>query len=358
MLSDDDVEAAVGAGLITQTQADAMQALAASRRQSSAAARADEERFRFMRGFNDFFFALGVALIGIGLSAFAAIVQAGVIYGIAAIAMWGLAELLVRRMRLVLPGIVIALFFVCFAVRALPFAGWTVTPDEMIWGSPLTLPLAMLFHGSPLATAIDGIIAALAAAAFYARFRFPFALLMLAGGAVLAVASAALELWPNQPRASSFVVLMCGLAVFAAAMHFDISDRLRATRRADCAFWLHVMAAPLLVHSLIRLTAGSIFALTATSALAIVVLTLAVTAVAVAIDRRALLVSALTYLGSVIAYALSHARVDGVSTSIATLVVLGLFILALGIGWAPLRRKLAAGLSPGLVARLPPVTAA
>jgi hypothetical protein len=358
MLSDDDVEAAIGAGLITQTQADAMQALAASRRQSIASARADEERFHFMRGFNDFFFALGVALIGIGLLAFAAIVQSRVIYGIAAVAMWGLAELLVRRMRLVLPGIVIAVFFVCFTVRAVPFAGWTVTPEQAIWESPLALPLAVFFHGSPVATAIDGVVAAFAAAVFYARLRFPFALLILAGGAVLAVTSAALELWPDRQHTSSLVVLACGLAVFAAAMRFDMSDRLRATRRADCAFWLHVMAAPLLVHSLIRLTAGSVFTLNAVSASAIVAITLAVTAVAVVIDRRALLVSALTYLGSAIAYALSHARVDGVSTSITTLVVLGFFILALGIGWAPLRRKLTSGLSPGLVARLPPVAAA
>ncbi|MBN8966646.1 MAG: hypothetical protein J0H89_15045, partial [Rhizobiales bacterium] len=262
------------------------------------------------------------------------IVQSRVIYGIAAVAMWGLAELLVRRMRLVLPGIVIALFFVCFTVRAVPFAGWTVTPEQAIWESPLALPLALFFHGSPVATAIDGVVAAFAAAVFYARLRFPFALLILAGGAVLAVTSAALELWPDRQHISSLVVLACGLAVFAAAM------------------------APLLVHSLIRLTAGSVFTLNAVSASAIVAITLAVTAVAVVIDRRALLVSALTYLGSAIAYALSHARVDGVSTSITTLVVLGFFVLALGIGWVPLRRKLTSGLSPGLVARLPPVAAA
>src|SRR5438874_3733945 len=38
-----------------------------------------------------------------------------------------------------------------------------------------------------------------------------------------------------------------------AAMAFDASDRERATRRADCAFWLHLLAAPLIVHSLIWL---------------------------------------------------------------------------------------------------------
>src|SRR5207249_6767605 len=38
--------------------------------------------------------------------------------------------------------------------------------------------------------------------------------------------------------------------------------RERATRRADCAFWLHLLAAPLIVHSLIWLVSP---ALTATS---------------------------------------------------------------------------------------------
>ena len=36
-------------------------------------------------------------------------------------------------------------------------------------------------------------------------------------------------------------------------MYYDLSDRTRTTRLADCAFWLHLLAAPLIVHSLIRL---------------------------------------------------------------------------------------------------------
>ena len=36
-------------------------------------------------------------------------------------------------------------------------------------------------------------------------------------------------------------------------MSFDISDRERLTRRADCAFWLHLLAAPLIVHSVVSL---------------------------------------------------------------------------------------------------------
>jgi hypothetical protein len=38
------------------------------------------------------------------------------------------------------------------------------------------------------------------------------------------------------------------LVVFGIALRWDASDRERRTRRADVAFWLHLLAAPLLVH--------------------------------------------------------------------------------------------------------------
>ncbi len=34
-------------------------------------------------------------------------------------------------------------------------------------------------------------------------------------------------------------------------MRFDMTDPERLTRRTDIAFWLHLLAAPLIVHSLI-----------------------------------------------------------------------------------------------------------
>ena len=87
--------------------------------------------------------------------------------------------------------------------------------------------------------------------------------------------------------------------VFSFAMRFDLSDRLRATRRSDCAFWLHVLAAPLLVHSLVGLVSDNTFKPDTFAAIMIVVIALLLTIVALIIDRRALLVSALVYVGSV-----------------------------------------------------------
>ena len=47
-----------------QAQVDRLRAFALRRLPQSAAERVDEERFRFLKGFNDFFFAVGVALVG------------------------------------------------------------------------------------------------------------------------------------------------------------------------------------------------------------------------------------------------------------------------------------------------------
>ena len=89
-----------------------------------------------------------------------------------------------------------------------------------------------------------------------------------------------------------------------------------------------------------------------------VILTVAVLAVvAVLIDRRALLVAGLAYLGWAIAYALTDVGRGGPFTLAATLVILGAVVLTLGAGWVPLRRLLLPLLPPAIANRLPPVPA-
>jgi hypothetical protein len=211
--------------------------------------------------------------------------------------------------------------------------------------------------------------AALAATLFYLRFQLPFALLVIAGCLVLFVSVLFGPLLFPNTSAYSLILLVCGLGVFAVAMRYDLSDRTRTTRFADCAFWLHLLAAPLIVHSLIRLllpgSAGAgasegPFGLTMTtiSAVTIFVIVALLTTVAILIDRRALLVSALIYLGVAIGYALTSAIRAGtdseVSVFFATLVILGAMVLILGAGWQPLRRIILRLIPPTLVNRLPP----
>ena len=214
-------------------------------------------------------------------------------------------------------------------------------------------------HGTALQIAIKAALTCVAAAAFYARFRFPFALLVIAGGAVVAVVLAVNSLlFDNASFSRLVMLLLAGLIVFIAAMRFDLADRLRATRRSDCAFWLHVLAAPLLMHSLAGLVKADVLRLESSTAIKIIVIAVPLMIIALIIDRRALLVSALVYLGGVIAFALSTTSTDELFISIATLVILGIVVLTLGVGWAPLRRLVLHLVPAGLVERLPPAVPA
>ena len=56
-------------------------------------------------------------------------------------------------------------------------------------------------------------------------------------------------------------VLLLGIGVFLFAMWWDASDRARTTRRSDVAFWLHLLAAPMIAHpifTLLGLSNGSV----------------------------------------------------------------------------------------------------
>jgi hypothetical protein len=381
MLQDADLDAAVRDGILTAEQASALRDLAKRRERERAISLGHEERFRFMRGFNDVFFAIGVLLFISGLLYFIPFSALG-LAAMAAI-VWGLAELLVGRLRLVLPSILLACAFVGFVFAAsvtLPVESW------LGMGVRLHVPTAWSFlqflqnyPGGPLMFAARALVAAAAAGLFYWRFKLPFALLPLAASLVVAAIGVASFLLPREAAAvaDTIVLLLCGLGVFAAAMTFDTSDRERLTRRADCAFWLHLLAAPLIVHSVISLVsaplAGALGSREVPSgpdmiidapmsaglagAIALIVLVLAV--VAVLIDRRALLVSGLAYLGAAVGSALigSGVRTDPSFVFAATLVILGAFVLTLGAGWVPLRRLLLRLVSPAISNRLPPVLA-
>jgi len=360
-IENEDLDAAVAAGVMPQTQAAALRAFVAERHRSRLEqAGAEDERFRFMTGFNDFFFAIGILLLGFGGMFFTG--GAPLPSLIAAALVWALSELLVRRMRLVLPGILLSVFFILFVFLAVPADLVTLTsrvsPAQIAGSFWLD---AIGATGLPIAAATKALIGAAAASLYYWRFRLPFALLPIAASLVLfAMALIRLAAGELAPVAWSALTLACGLAVFVAAMAFDVSDRDRMTRRSDCAFWLHLLAAPLIVHSVISLIAPNLAQITNGIAAGILLIVAAVALIAIAVDRRALLVSALAYLGIVIGYAGvtwigQRGPSQGGVIFFSTLVILGAFVITLGVGWQPLRRRVLALISPGIASKLPPV---
>jgi hypothetical protein len=167
----------------------------------------------------------------------------------------------------------------------------------------------------------------------------------------------ALWVGPDDPvfdrRIFSGLVLICGIATFTLAMYFDSSDPQRATRRADIAFWLHLLAAPLIVHSVIAFFNKDSVTIETSGAVAILAIFLVFALVAVAIDRRALLVSGLIYAGIAFGTLLRQTGFADLMLP-ATMLALGAFVLVLSAGWQPLRRTIWHLFPVPLARRLPP----
>jgi hypothetical protein len=380
IVRDEDLQVAVAEGIVTEAQVASLRELANKRETARAVELGHEERFRFMRGFNDFFFAVGIVLFAGGLAFFALPTPAGSL--VAVVFTWLLAELLVGRLRLVLPGILLVVIFALFVMAAAPVDFWFTTRGqglhfdalrEWFTAKRFTGPYSNVTISAFIIFGLYALVGAGAGLLFYVRFRLPFALLVIAACLVATVVAGVYHLWmwPGvqqpwsfpPPHVRALTLLCCGLLTFMAAMAFDFSDRERLTRRADCAFWLHLLAAPLIVHSLISLAVPDYAtAMTTPVAMAILAIFAVLTIVAIVIDRRALLVSALLYVGVVVAYGLRTTSFVGQQSDqffvlFATLFVLGALVLTLGVGWRPLRRLFVRLLPAMLGRRLPPVAA-
>src|SRR5690606_4441479 len=146
---------------------------------------------------------------------------------------------------------------------------------------------------------------------------------------------------------------IAGLAIFALAMRWDMSDRGRTTQRADVAFWLHLTAAPMIAHSLFHLLGvfeGNEMGIG--KAVMVIALYVAFGLVALTIDRRALLVSSLAYVLFAL-YALFH-KAGAVDLSAAvTALVLGSARLLLSALWHRARAWIGGGLPDALTDCLP-----
>jgi hypothetical protein len=344
MLTRADLDEAVKGGIITQAQSLALQDLPAKRLAARHQHALSDERFVFMKNFNEFFIALGVVLLGIGLWAAAeAIPLLGVAFPVIFIAvMWGLAEYLTRKLKLTLPSIVLAVFII--PGLAYYVHGIIAISNDTAW---LSVPQALLF---------PGLAAIVAALLFYLRFRLPFTLLLLAGSCVVTFIAAASQLFGEPSQSVSYgLFLIAGLATLAAAQWYDMSDRERLTRRSDCAFWLTLIAAPLIVHPIAGMISSGTEATAQSNILTIAAVVL-FAFVALIIDRRAFLVSSLAYLGGALVYAFT--QLGGAQNAIwITLLLMGASVILLGVGWHRARRAVMQFVPSTLTRHLPVVRA-
>lgn len=272
MYSDDELNSAVKAGVFSKELADAFRAHVAQLRQSP---HADEESFRLVTGFNDIFVVVACTLLLASLAWLGLMWEPWAGTLAVSVAAWMLAEYFTRQRHMALPSIMLLLAFILSSA----LFGAIMAPE------PEWRAIA------------GGLFGAAAACGHWLRFKVPITVAAGVGAAAASVVAYLLISFPKALEWTSFIFLVSGLAVFALAMYWDIGDRQRSTYRSDVAFWLHLLASPLIVHSTFSflgvVTEGDV----ATSdALVVFVLYLLLALVSLAIDRRALMVSALAYV--------------------------------------------------------------
>ncbi len=362
MSTSDQLEEAVLRGIIQPDQAKALRELAeqkpAARNSKAALDAEDDEGFRFISGFNDIFLAFGVVMLLYGLSL--SQLGTGITgHALAVVVLWVLAEIFAGRLKRTLPSMIVAAAFTwhILAIASLYMFNQELYDLEAVvdWSDrSAVLPLMIIGIGAVLL--------------FYARFKLPFSLFPI-GLQVIAIVVLEVTLLLGQETINLAIpmLLATGLILFAIAMWFDTSDRMRLNRLSDNAFWLHLLASPLTVHSIMwqsaiwtvgRERANSLNALREIApmlAATVLGIFLVVMVVALIIDRRAMLVSSLIYVSVAITWIISQ-QGSIFSAASFTPILIGTAVIALGVGWRRLRRLIFAILPiAALEPYLPPV---
>ncbi|MGA0539581.1 hypothetical protein [Neotabrizicola sp. VNH66] len=356
-LMPEDLRAAVQAGIVTEAQAASLKALIDGRAGRRAQMPAEDEPFEFFRGFSEIFISLGLILlmagiVGILVLAGGAVVLIALPLIVAAIAFWW-AFYFTRKRRMNLPSMVLAIAY-----------------GSGVWLGIFAILLSMDLQ-SRAVVLVPSVVAVLAMAVWYRVFRLPFSAFILGLFALAAVYTATASVDAlggfiegsrtgfggffdlRESPAFALATLGFGLAAFVAGMWFDLKDPHRLGRHAATGFWLHMLAAPALVNTIaltLYNTGGGLGIALLAGAL------VAITLLALIIDRRSFLTAAIGYIAIVITWLLGGEDLD---TWVAILILLGAFITAIGTWWVQLRAALLRALPdfPGK-RRLPPWAAA
>lgn len=283
---------------MSQDQADALLVRSAGEENRS-------EQLRFVRNFGDVFVALGVVLVVLAGHFLA---QGPLALGACMAACVAASEFLVKRKRLVLPGMALLLGLLSYLDE------WLVFPEGgMGW-----------------------LLYAAVAALYYWRYRLPFAFMVIVACLALAVYQQLVVMGVSR-HVYLWITVGLGLLVFTVAMWFDRQDTVRATRFSDTAFWLHLVAAPMITHGvmLTYITSTQSF-----GGVIPVVFYLLFAAVALFVDRRALVISGVAYMiGTLLVNGYRHQFLS-LDNALWVVVALGVVAVLVGVYWYPLRRML------------------
>ena len=381
MLSPRQIETAVSQNIISASQRDALLALAARGEISAEGGNTPDEQLRLIGGGNDIFVTIGILLLLAGGSfALQPMLagQTGLLAGIAAAVILAIAEIVTRQRRMRLSSTLLALLFMACAATFVWLGASTQVDLSMLQDNPLVV---FSLRGSAGWISLGATLAFVTVAAgYFWRFRVP----VLAAVIALALTAYAFvqtglflydgviagqvqvpttDQLPDVLRQALYMPLVCGLIVFGIAVALDLHDRERRTVWSDCAFWLHVVSAPMLVHPLFLMAtgqsiAGAQIASGSDAVIGLVVLIAVFTYVALAIDRRSLLVPTLGYFGTLgVQNLVSDAATNaGIPPVALVLVSVGALVIMFGAGWQRIRHVVVGSSLPqSLLRRLPPI---
>lgn len=376
MLNNTDLANAVSEGIISTDQARQLQVFSKRLETNKDSLLNQEletrdEPFRLLRGFRDIFIALGLSFFAFGATSllsyltnfsftsiltgfsFTPIETSTLLversqllsktFGVLLLLIVGiiLAEIITRRQRLPLSSLVLSLILVIWFASVGPIILSIINLVTTISKDHLTSLLAISWALS----AFIGMIL------FYLRYRLPFVVFIIASAFISIIVIIIGTLTPHFLSDNiRLLTATLGVLVFFAAMSFDLKDRLRITRFSECGFWLHLLAAPLIVHS--SLANGDFNEINPALTLSVFAV---LTVVALVIDRRALLVSTLIYLSGAFIQIIRTLELNAELQFAFPIFLIGLLVISLGIGWTPLRRLIMAPLPQLLKDRLPPV---
>lgn len=319
-MTPEQITKALDAGIITQNQADDMRAKAGGGASSESAVIGNEDDMRFLRSFSDVFISIGVGLFALGLSVIAKIFGGGISFIGAAVVMGFMAEYFGRKRRAHAPTLITALAFLLFTQRGM--AG--------LIGDVSGITTALVTLGAMLL--------------YYWRIRLPFCIALIAIAILYLVFAVINSIAPGLVDGQwGLGLFLSGLGVFAAAILYDMRDLHRTTRFADNAFWLHFLAAPMIIHGLalqtVALKKDMLFnfipmvKLGQSDAAIMMVIVAVITVIGLAINRRALIVSSLGYAAFALGYLFDGAGLNFGTVIAMTFLLLGAAIIFLGAGW-------------------------
>jgi len=320
MYSNEDLNSAIDDGVFSQQDVDRFRENIALKRKSPSV---DEENFRLISGFNDIFVVIASILTLLSASwatyAISPILSAVLVSMLS----WGLAEFFVKKRKMALPAIILLSAFV-----GNTFYGFN------------TLFELILNNGHQQSMMFSSILTGIMTYIHWRRFKVPITLAFGMSVLIIFCITLFLTIFRDIGNLIPYVTLFLGFITFSTAMYWDMKDTKRVSNNSDIAFWLHLLSAPLIVHSIFTIL--GVFDSNENgigTMLAIILLYITLSSISLIIDRRAFMVSSLAYVLYALTKLFNTYGVESGSFAMAGMMI-GLALLLLSGYWSKVRKIL------------------